>query len=391
MVHFDNGRSAYFNACAVNSYLPKSLVPRSRSTFLVVSDVDGSSGGALSALASTAVTTQEKEKTALVTGGAGDELKDRQRTTSQSQSSGCTSSEVAHNNSHSNSNGNGATPFRTCTHPAVVMATSGDLVQSKQSAREDHELVRGSKRGRLETSAHPGNGGIINEKAGAVAPFGSSSSLSSDVSVMSDRMKALSTSTTVASATVGSVAQAIPEGTSAENVLLYVRRGAKRASLALDRPAADMVGGEAAVAVSAVDDAAEDDGDEEGWRHNEVVDGSSIGAVGAADSSAIPIAITEERATETIVSYSKGSSAKILNMEKQKGASGGSLYLCLGREYSTDNADEGGTSILEESDGADGTCNFKAAARNARRTRVARRSTMTTALANQKPDPCLIL
>ena len=128
MVHFDNGRSAYFDTCAVNSYLPKSLVPRSRSTFLVVSDVDGSSGGALSALASTAVTTQEKEKTALVTGGAGDELKDRQRTTSQSQSSGCTSSEVAHNNSHSNSNGNGATPFRTCTHPAVVMATSGDLV-----------------------------------------------------------------------------------------------------------------------------------------------------------------------------------------------------------------------------------------------------------------------
>ena len=368
----------------MNSYLPKPLAPRSRSTLLVISEVDGSNGGTFSALASTTVDAQKKEKTALVTGGGSDEMKDKQRTASQNQSSGCTSTEGAHNNSNS------TTSFRTPTHPAIVMATLGDLVQSKQGAGEDHELVRGSKRGRLETSAHPGNGGILNEKAGAVPPFGSSSSLSSDVSVMSDRMKALSTSAPAASVTVGTVEQAIPEGSSAENVLSYVRRGAKRASLALERPAADMLGGEAAAAVSAVDDAAEVDGDEECCRRHNEVDGSSIGAVGATDSLAIPIVISEETATETVV-YSKGSSGKVLNIGKQEAAGGGSLYLCMGREYSTDNAEEGGTSILEESDGADGTCNFKATARNARRSRAARRSSMTTALANQKPDPCLIL
>lgn len=384
--------SYFLFTSAVNSYLPKVLSPRSRGALAVVSEIDGLSDGALSALASAAVIVQEKEKTSLIVGGGGsDELNDKQRNDFQSQSSGYTSTDCANV-----SYGSSATSLRGSVHATVVMANG--FVAPKQSTREqDQELARGNKRGRMDTPAAPpvGSGGIQKEKVGGILPL-SSSSLSSDVSMMSDRMKALSTSTTAAvtdrsTTSVGSTVQPAPEGTSADNALLYVRRGAKRTSLAVGRSATGLVGAEVVIAVSDANDAAEEDEDEEGWKHNDVDDSSNI-AVGAADSSLIPVAIVEnERGVEKVISNSKGSSSKKMTFEKQKSASGGSLYLCLGREYSSENIDEGNTAVVEESDEADGTCNFKATARNARRTRAARRSTLITTLANQKPDPCLIL
>ena len=341
----------------------------------MVADADAADNS-VAALTSAALKVQEKDK------GGGDVEGGKDKQQSQYQSSGQTSAEAGVNSHNSTNNIGNSSTTSLLASAAVLMVTPSDTVTQKYSSRDQdqEQELRGSKRGRMDIANGAHVGQAQKDKTGNIAaPFGSSSSSSSDVSVMSDRMKALSTSTAIAVTDRTSVAVtatvAVTDNNLGENPQ-YVRRGAKRASLGSERPVAT-VGGDAVAAVSGLDDAGEDGDDDEVWKKKEASKEVKSDA---------PAVVASSEASENVAIY-KGTS-KIVAADKQK--SGGSLYLCLGRENGSENADETETAGAEESDEADGTCHFKTGSRAARRNRAIKRASMSSSL-TQKSDPCVIL
>ena len=173
---------------------------------------------------------------------------------------------------------------------------------------------------------------------------------------------------------------------------MYVRRGAKRASLATERTNGGGVSTELIVAaLSGVDHVSEIKEENNDTNPNNVNKSGGTGAgTGTGNSGqSIQQSIISLAAAEKVTSFNQNTTNKVLAIEKQK-LSGNSLYLCLGRENSGDNGEENDTAVLEESEESESVCNLKYN-RNLRKCRLAKRSSLPSTLSNQKSDPCIIL
>ena len=287
-------------------------------------------------------------------------------------------------------NGSGCYITNTTTVPApsaMLLVTPSEVPVSKGTNGKIDDQVRGSKRGRLETPASAAQQLLARDKSGAA----SSSSLSGDISVVSERMKALSTSNAAAAernhvaASGTTVTPALSDGSNTDAVPLYVRRGAKRATLASERPPVPGGADVATAAVSGLDDFGEDgnhDGSEwVGGKVSETHKDTSDASVVAADIS------TEKASACTVV----GTTAVKGDQPVSRG--GRSLYSCIARDMNSDNdnCDEG---IGEDREGQDSNsiCSFSnVGTRGTRRCRATKRAVISSSLMTQKADVCNIM
>ena len=372
---------------AVNSYIPKPIIPMTRSKgALVVSDMDrdGSSN-----LTSAALSSHDKD----LHHGADQDAntgsymtaKDKHIMVGQNHSSGYISGDSVNGSSCyiTNTTAIPATAAMLLVTPSEVPVSRGTNTNANSKIDEQ---VRGSKRGRLDTPA--GQQLQAKDKSGAA----SSSSLSGDISVVSERMKALSTSTVANAAADRShvaasgvtVTPAPSDGSNTDAVPQYVRRGAKRATLASERPPVTAGADVATAAVSGLDDFGEDGNhDNSEWVGGKVLEthkDTSEAAVAASDIS------TEKASAKTIV----GSSTVKGELPVRGGRS---LYSCIARDIGSDNdnCDEG---TGEDRDGVDSSsiCSFtNVGTRGARRCRATKRAVISSSLMTQKADVCSLM
>lgn len=369
----------------MNSYLPKpAQIPRPKGSFIVIDEESRDLGPTATLTAAALMRNQEKEK--VVVGeveSAGAEYK---QACSQSQLPGHTSTEGCISRANSANNVNNQSTAALAASTAMLTVTPSETHTTKVSGSKLDEQIRGNKRGRLDTPAAP----AVPVKEKSVAASSSSAALAGDVSVVSEKMKALSTAANaVAPDRTNALASTIipphTEGNPAETVPLYVRRGAKRTSLASERPAAAAAASDPVAAISGLDDVPDEDGNEESeW--------------GPDNKRPASLLAMSETATERVTTCTKVVSiTKSAGISKQKGESstyksGNSLSSCLGRENDSDNADEGDVAVDDKDEADAGICNFsKSGNRNTRRCRAMKRSLISTSITTQKPEPCLIL
>mmetsp|Transcript_26196 Transcript_26196/g.25034 ORF Transcript_26196/g.25034 Transcript_26196/m.25034 type:complete len:365 (+) Transcript_26196:203-1297(+) len=325
----------------VNGYLPKPILSSqvrdgrgklalNRRKEIVTQD------SALAALATAAAMLQEKEKekertTAAAMGVSLKKLEENAVTMNetqnnlQPQSSGHTTEEASTTNLN-NSNTNGSKSISA----GALMITPTDNLNGEREEIEQ-KLATGNKRGRLETPASLAPGVQDKEKM-----------TDSDISIMSDKMKALSTSKSDLE-----INQNVEENIDMPD---YVRRGAKRASIA-DRQS------------FAVTELKVEDGKEEQGKDNELVSrlSKSVSVFSPNHSSGLKV---ERRPSW-------------MNMkEKQTGErqlKGRSLYSCLSEESTSE----------ELKDSFECSSPF-------RRRALSRKSDRLTASSTQR-DQCVIL
>ena len=352
----------------MSSYLPKPvLAPAGRRGGIVVVDV-------VEDVTATVPTATDKEKAVAVTAVSGDSaglassnLKDK-RSIVQNQLS---------------TDGDTSTVGEVA---AALTGTQADAVNTRNNSGKQDEPIRGSKRGRLDIPAVPNT--VLKEKVSS----SSSSAVSTDVSVVSERMKALSTSAAGAedrATTMRTVTPAQAEDLT-DTLPQYVRRGAKRASVGTERPST-VTAADTVAAVSGLDDVA-DEGDVSvgEWTSSDVniLEAKRCLAVASeADSTADTFSV----AHTTRVPISKATSVDKVN-DTTSGRASNSLYSCLGRENSSDNADERTSGANEDKDdGEGGICNFSnTGSRTIRRSRVTKRPLISSSLIAQKNEQCII-
>ena len=359
--------------CTVSSYFPKPVIAAAvRRGAVVVVDVE-EDGIAT-------VTTVEKEKAVAVTavsaesaGVASSVLKDK-RSLVQNQS--VSDAEVS------------AIAGTVCiaAAAAALTGTHAEVPGSKSNSGKQDESIRGSKRGRLDI---PGAASTVLKER---VTSSSSSVASADVSVVSERMKALSTSAAAVEdrpANMRTVTPAQSEENVTDAVPQYVRRGAKRASVAAERPST-VTAADAVAAVSGLDDVA-DEGD--------VVAGEwTASEVKVVEAKRCPAAVSETEsavdnlnaAYTTRLPISKGTSVdKVTDSNFSRGSN--SLYSCLGRENSGDNADERSSAAIEDKDdGEGGICNFATVGSRTTRRSRSKRPLLSSSLIAQKQEQCII-
>jgi hypothetical protein len=380
----------------VNSYLPKPVqvqvqVPRPKGSFIVIDEESKDLGPTATFTAAALLLVQEKEKPTAGdiepagVGAAYTATKDKQPST-QSQLPSHTLTEGGISRANSLSSVNNPTAAAHAASTAMLMAAPSDAHVTKLSNGKLDEQIRGNKRGRLDTPAAP----VVTLKEKSAAVSSSSSTLAEDVSVVSEKMKALSTAANAVApdrtnALVSTVIPSNTDGNPADAIPLYVRRGAKRTSLAAERPVSVAAASDPVAALSGLDDVPDEDGNEESeW--------------GTDNKRTASLLAMSETAAERVTTCTKVVSiTKSTGNCKQKGESsayrtGNSLSSCLGRENDSDNADEGDVAVDDRDEADAGICNFsKSGYRNSRRCRAMKRTLLSTSITTQKPDPCLIL
>lgn len=250
--------------------------------------------GALAALATAAAMLQEKEEERALLRGLEGKLVaiDKAQSNLQPQSSGHTTADATNLN-----NSNGASNDSKSISTGVLMVTPTDNLNGDKEEELEQKLGTGNKRGRLDTPAVPPAGVHDKEKMS-----------DSDISVMSDKMKALSTSKPDSETNQNDASRDIPD---------YVRRGAKRASIA-DRQSIPVT----------IESKPEDESDDES-KENEVMSRLSNNIFSPNESTAVKM---EHR--------SSWGSAN----ERQKGegrkVKGRSLYSCLSDESASEDPKE---------------------------------------------------
>ena len=360
--------------CAVSSYFPKPVIAAAvRRGAVVVVDVE-EDGIAT-------VTTVEKEKAVAVTAVSGESagvassvLKDKRSLVQNQSVSDAEVSAVA------------GTVCIAAAAAAALTGTHAEVPSSKSNSGKQDEPIRGSKRGRLDI---PGAASTVLKER---VTSSSSSVASADVSVVSERMKALSTSATAVEdrpANMRTVTPAQSEENVTDAVPQYVRRGAKRASVAAERPST-VTAADAVAAVSGLDDVA-DEGDI-------VVGEWTASEVKVVEAKRCPAAVSETEsavdnlnaAHTTRVPISKGTSVdKVNDSNFSRGSN--SLYSCLGRENSGDNADERSSAAIEDKDdGEGGICNFATVGSRTTRRSRGKRPLLSSSLIAQKQEQCII-
>lgn len=358
-----------FIYCTVSSYLPKPvLAPATRRGGIVVVDV-------VEDVTAAVPTATDKEKAVAVpavsgesAGVASSNLKDKR---SLIQNQLCTDGDVS---------------IVGETTAVAVTGTQSDALNTRDHSGQQEEPIRGSKRGRLDIPAVPNT--VLKEKVTS----SSSSVVSADVSVVSERMKALSTSATGAedrATTMRTVTPAQAEDLT-DTLPQYVRRGAKRASVGTER-SSTVTAADAVAAVSGLDDVA-DEGDVSvgEWTSSDanILEAKRcLAAASEADSTAD----TSSIAHTTRAPISKATAVDKVN-DTNSGRGSNSLYSCLGRENSSDNADERTNGAIEDKDdGEGGICNFSnTGSRTTRRSRVTKRPLISSSLIAQKNEQCII-
>ena len=376
----------------MNSYLPKpAQIPKAKGSFIVIDSESKDLGPTATLTAAALLLVQEKEKTTTadveVTGSAYLITKDKQAS-SQSQLLGHASTEASISRVGSASTvNNSATAIHTAS-TAMLLAGSSETHLTKVSSGKLDEQIRGNKRGRLDTPATTAPAPALKDKN--IAASSSSSALAEDVSVVSEKMKALSTAANAVApdrtnALASTVTPSHTESYPGDTIPLYVRRGAKRTSLASERPASMAAASDSVTAISGLDDVPDEDCNDEGEWGPDTKRNASL------------LAMSETAAERVTTCAKAGSVAKITGNGKPKGestASKGSKSLssCLGRENDSDNADEGDAALDDRDDADAGICNFtKSGYRNSRRCRATKRALLSTSITTQKSEPCLIL
>lgn len=374
----------------MNTYHPKTLqVSRPKGSFIVIDEESKDLGPTATLTAAALLLVQEKDKATagdVEAAGTVRMTTNDKQSCAQSQLPGHTSTEggISRVNSVSNVNNPSAAALSAST--AMLMATPSEAHVAKVSSGKLDEQIRGSKRGRLDTPAAPAV--ALKEKNAAASS--SSSALAGDVSVVSEKMKALSTaanavapdrtnalaSTVIPSHTTGNPADTNPQ---------YVRRGAKRTSLAAERPAAVVAASDPVAAISGLDDVPDEDGNEE----------SEWGTDNKRTASLLAMSETAGDRVSTctkVVSITKSAGNTKQKVDSSVCKSGTSLSSCLGRDNDSDNADEGDVAADDRDEADAGICNFsKSGYRNSRRCRAVKRTLLSTSITAQKPEPCLIL